>query len=262
MAWKLAGEVLDRAPDLPYRQFRVLMALALDASDSTRQAKPGHDLLAWRGNCSIRTVGRAIDGLTARGLVKIVAHPGHKHRAVYAILPMPGTPDTSVADDTSDNDVADDDRPERRPSVGERRPSERRTSDTSVADSFKTYLPTPTVSGTASAAPTAQAILAGFIDWDRARGGQLTKRTIGQLARQIAGFLAEGISEMHIKRGLVDWRDRGQYPSTLHSFVDAAMNGQPGRSRREDARQAKWARQLERARAADAAEAAGRGELT
>jgi hypothetical protein len=109
-------------------------------------------------------------------------------------------------------------------------------------------------------APTAQAILAAFIDWDRARGGQLTKRTIGQLAKHIAALLAEGIGEDRIKRGLIDWRDRGQHPSTLHSFVDAAMNARHPRSRREDERQARWARQLERARAADAAEA--RGELT
>jgi hypothetical protein len=260
MASRLVGEVLDHCPDLPRRQFRVLVALALDASDATRQAKPGHELLARRGNCSVRTVGRAIDGLAARGLVKIVAYPGHKHRTVYAILPMPGTPDTSMAEDTSANDVADDDRPERRPSAGERRPSERRTSDNDVAGSFKTYLPIPTVSGTASAAPTAQAILAAFIDWDRARGGQLTQRTIGQLATHISGLLAEGIAEQHIKRGLIDWRDRRQHPSTLHSFVDAASSGQPAaRSRRDGERQARWARQLERARAADAAAA---GELT
>jgi hypothetical protein len=113
---------------------------------------------------------------------------------------------------------------------------------------------------TAAPPPTAQTILAGFIDWDRARGGQLTKRTIGQLATHIGGLLAEGIPEERIKRGLIEWRDRGQHPSTLHSFVDAAMNGHPGRSRREGERQAKWARQLERARAADAD--AARGELT
>jgi hypothetical protein len=115
----------------------------------------------------------------------------------------------------------------------------------------------------ADPAPTAQAILAAFIDWDRARGGQLTKRTTGQLAKHIAALLAEGVGEAPIKRGLIDWRDRGQHPSTLHSFVDAAMNSRgPARSRREDERQARYARQLERARAADAAEANRRGELT
>ena len=248
MGYHLVGEVLDHCPDLPRRQFRVLVALALDAADSTRQAKPGHELLARRGNCSVRTVGRAIDRLAAQGFVKVVAYPGpNKHRTVYAILPMPGTPVNDVADDTPDNDVTDDDDAERRPLTVPLSSA----NDVSAPKQTKD-LPTPTVS--------ARDLLAAFIDWDRARGGQLTKRTTGQLARHIGGLLAEGIPEERIKRGLVEWRDRGQHPSTLHSFVDAAMNGRPGRSRREGERQAKWAAQLERARAADAAEAAG--ELT
>ena len=32
----LVGEVLGFAPDMPYRDFRVLVAIALDATDSTR----------------------------------------------------------------------------------------------------------------------------------------------------------------------------------------------------------------------------------
>jgi hypothetical protein len=246
----------------------VLIALALDAADSTRQEKPGEELLALRGNCSTRTVRRTIDRLAAQGFVKAVGHPGPGVRAVYAILPMPGTPANDVSDDTPDNDVADDDATPANDVSGdtpandvsgddaEHRPLSTPPSPANDVSAPKqtTDLPTPTVS--------ARDLLAAFIDWDRARGGQLTKRTIGQLATHIDGLLREGITEEHIKRGLIEWRDRGQHPSSLHSFVDAAMNGRPGRSRREGERQAKWAGQLERARAADAAEAAGRGELT
>jgi len=265
MGYHLVGEVLDRAPDMPYRQLRVLLALALDARDSTRLAMPGHELLALRGNCSMRTVGRAVDGLAARGLVKVVGSPGpNKHRTVYAILPMPGTPDNMVADVTPDSMVADVKEPERRPSADQRRPFRRPTSDTTVADPQSctsvidlTAAPPPPP---ATATATAQTILAEFIDWDRAHGGQLTQRTKGQLARTIGGLLAEGIAEQHIRRGLADWRSRGQHPSTLHSFVDAAMNGHPARSRREDERAALGEREMARARARDERRA-GRGEL-
>ncbi len=73
--------------------------------------------------------------------------------------------------------------------------------------------------------PTAQTILRSFIDWDRASGGQLTRRTIGQLAKQLADLLDQGVGDRPIRRGLADWRASGQHPSTLDSFVNAAMNG-------------------------------------
>ena len=109
-------------------------------------------------------------------------------------------------------------------------------------------------------APTAQTILAEFIDWDRRNDGQLTKRTTGQLARHISDLLAEGIEDKHIRRGLAAWRARGQHPSTLHSFVDESMQGQSQKSRYQTETEARHQRWLERARAADAAEAAARGE--
>ncbi len=72
---------------------------------------------------------------------------------------------------------------------------------------------------------TAQSILRDFIDWDRAAGGCLTRRTIGQLARQIGDLLDQGIGDRPIRRGLADWRAAGQHPATLDSFVNAAMKG-------------------------------------
>ncbi len=44
MGWRLVVEILDHCPDISYREFRILIALALDARDETRQACP-----AW--NC-------------------------------------------------------------------------------------------------------------------------------------------------------------------------------------------------------------------
>jgi len=82
----------------------------------------------------------------------------------------------------------------------------------------------PTAGGT-SVPPTAQTILASFIDWDRENGGTLTKRTTGQLAKSIAALLEQKIDDRHIRRGLADWRASGQNPSTFDSFVNAAMKG-------------------------------------
>jgi len=111
MGYHLVGEVLGHAPDLPYRDFRVLVALALDATDSTRLAKPGHELLALHGNCSMRTAGRAVGRLEARGYVKVVGHPGPGRRAVYAILPMPGAPGSERASERRPRTVAGEHRP-------------------------------------------------------------------------------------------------------------------------------------------------------
>jgi hypothetical protein len=105
--------------------------------------------------------------------------------------------------------------------------------------------------------PTAQAILGAFIDFDRAHGGQLSRRTIGQLARHIDGLLAEGFADRAIRQGLAAWRARGQHPSTLHSFVDAVMAAPAPASRRQSERDAMFDRALARAQARDATRDAG-----
>jgi hypothetical protein len=108
--------------------------------------------------------------------------------------------------------------------------------------------------------PNTQQILAGFIDFDRANGGQpLTRRTIGQLARHIHDMLTEGIDPDRIRRGLAAWRARGQHPSTLHSFVDAVRPGPPPPPVRLAERDAMFDRAMARAQARDAARE--RGEL-
>lgn len=71
---------------------------------------------------------------------------------------------------------------------------------------------------------TAQTILARFIDWVRVQEGDLTERAIGQLAKQIGDLLRQRKPERHIRQGLADWFYAGQHPSTLDSYVTAAMN--------------------------------------
>jgi DNA-binding MarR family transcriptional regulator len=101
MAWQLVEEVLDGCPDLKYREFRILIALACDARAETRQGLPGFAKLALQGNCSMRTVGRAIASLQARGIVKQVGRQAPGRRAVYEILPL--TADTMMATEQATN---------------------------------------------------------------------------------------------------------------------------------------------------------------
>lgn len=258
MGYHLAEEVLDRCPDLPYRPFRVLMVLALDATDSTRQAKPGIEAITLRANTGRRTVLRALDALQQRGLVKVVSRAAPGRRAVYEILPMPGTGDTMLTPESGDTMLT----PEQVTSAGQRVTKTGRTGDTSLSPPKPTPKPSPEPTGADGAAPTAQTIVAQFVDWDRGRGGRLTRRTIGQLAQQIGGLLAEGIAEEPIKRGLADWRASGTHPATLDSFVAAAMRPAAAVSRRQAERDALAEREMARAQARDAARAAIRGELS
>jgi hypothetical protein len=85
-------------------------------------------------------------------------------------------------------------------------------------------IPTGETSGPAGTPVTAQTVLAAFIDWVRANEGDLTKRTIGQLARQIGDLLAQGKPERHIRTGLANWYLADQNVSTLDSFVNSVIN--------------------------------------
>ena len=58
----------------------------------------------------------------------------------------------------------------------------------------------------------------------RANGGDLTKQTIGRLAKQIGNLIAQGKPDSHIRPGLANWYLAGQNPATLDNFVNSAMN--------------------------------------
>jgi hypothetical protein len=91
MAWQLIGEVLDHCPDLRYREFRVLVALAFEARPETRQCRPGLADIARVANCGERTVRTALAGLKRQGLITTAGPSAPGRRAAYEILPMPGT---------------------------------------------------------------------------------------------------------------------------------------------------------------------------
>jgi hypothetical protein len=258
MGWRLVREVLDRCPDIKYREFRVLIALALDARDETRQGMPGQQLLTLQANCGMRATKYAMASLAQRGLVKTVRHSAPGRRTVYEIPPIAGTGATMPAPVTSATMPA----PETRVTGAKTRVTGADTEPTGadiVAPSQSLVLSHLPQSG--PSAPSAQTILADFIDWVRSNGGDLTRRTIGILASQISQLIADGISENNIKRGLADWHSRAQHPSTLHSFVDAAMNGQQPKSRRQAETDAMFDRALARIEARERGSDPARGEL-
>jgi hypothetical protein len=88
MGWRLVREILDYCPDIKYREFRVLVALALDARDETRQGMPGTELLTLQANCRLRQTRQAIANLKTRGIIKTVRRSAPGVRAVYEILPL------------------------------------------------------------------------------------------------------------------------------------------------------------------------------
>lgn len=84
----------------------------------------------------------------------------------------------------------------------------------------------------AEASPTAQTILAGFIDWlalPAQEEIQLSKRVIGMYARSIKALLGEGFSEKLIKLALVEMHHRGMTgrPSLLEGFVVQVQQTKP-----------------------------------
>lgn len=82
-------------------------------------------------------------------------------------------------------------------------------------------LPTPSASG--AAAPSAQTLLAEWIDHRReTTGANPTGRVKGQLAKEIGNLLDEGQPYEHVRAGLQLWDTKGAHPSTLASFVDEA----------------------------------------
>ena len=89
MAYQLVEEVLANAPDMSYREFRILVAIASEARLPHRSAAPGMTVLQRKaGYCSRRVVQRGLAGLERRGLIKRTAPGWRGHRQRIELLPM------------------------------------------------------------------------------------------------------------------------------------------------------------------------------
>jgi hypothetical protein len=75
---------------------------------------------------------------------------------------------------------------------------------------------------------TAQGLITEYVDHCRKRPpGQV----LGQLGKQIAGMLAEGIDPDDVRHGLAVWAAKDLHPSVLPSVVNEVMNGGSSRPR-------------------------------
>jgi hypothetical protein len=259
MSWKLVQEVLDHCPTLTYRQFRVLVALALDTKPETRQCAPGMEKITLQGDCrSMRTAEDALRALRRRGLIKTVEHAAPGRRAVYEILPLGERPRPRTVGERPRSkavgvQAATPTVSEPTPTVSApKRPRSRTVAPTYTPTSY-TYGPP---SAEAAAPPGAQALIA---EWVGNCAKRPPKAVIGQVGKHLAQMLADGTDPADIRRGLAAWQAKGLHPATLPSVVNEVMNGSaaiPPRWAEDRARYARW---MERARARDAAEA-GPGE--
>jgi hypothetical protein len=223
---RLVVEVLDHYHG-PDHKFRWLVAFAEKAKDSTRTGWPGREIMARRTGKSAARVSNLAAELVADGVLERAGGGGRgRGNARYTLLPLAisqGSPSTNPMGAVQGS-------PSTNPKVEVKGSRERTQGSPSTnpiqaphSSSYNPQNPQPPA-GTVPV-PNAQTILGDFIDWDRASGGTLTRRTIGQLAKQITSLLSEGIDDRHIRNGLAAWRAREMHPSTLDSFVNAAMNG-------------------------------------
>jgi hypothetical protein len=74
--------------------------------------------------------------------------------------------------------------------------------------------------------PTAQTLIAEYVDAYRARAGHDPPRDVkGQLAVRIKRALEDGVPFERVRQGLGDWFERDQHPATLPSFIEVAGRG-------------------------------------
>jgi hypothetical protein len=83
MSGKIMGEVFKLA--LTHAQRDVLLALADHADDNGGSVRPSHALIAWKLDCSERSVRRNVDELLRAGILKQVWHSGPGRPNEYRI---------------------------------------------------------------------------------------------------------------------------------------------------------------------------------
>lgn len=250
MGIRLVIEVLDRYHGPDARKLW-LLAWAEKANDNTRAGWPTREVLAHRTGRSPARASNIATELCAEGVLKRDGGGNRSGPARFVLLPLAEAAKSSArANPSGSAKSAPEPNPSSRPK-GSASPNPKppikgsesaiKGSESAGKGSDSTLWPAETGSlplsttpseeqpsepPVAADAPTAQTILASFIDWVRAQGGDLTRRTTGQLARQLGDLVDQGVADRHVRRGLADWylARQGQHPATLDSFVNAAIN--------------------------------------
>jgi hypothetical protein len=259
MGIRLVTEVLDSYHGPDARKLW-LLAWAEKANDGTRAGWPAREVLARRTGRSPSRASHIADELVTEGVLKRDGGGNRSGPARFILLTLAtdgkGAPKAHPSDGTGTTGARPPDAdgkgaPSGHPSeAGKGAPkahpqpevkgaeSARKGAESGVKGADPSLLPAETGSlpliepselqpselPVAADAPTAQTIVANFIDWVRSQGGDLTKRTVGQLARQVGDLLKQDVPDRYIRKGLADWYTSGHNPSTFDSYADAARN--------------------------------------
>ena len=247
MGIRLVCEVLDHYHGPDSRKLW-LVAFAEKANDRTRTGWPTRDVLAHRTGRSASRVSHIAEELAAEGVLKRDGGGNRSGPARFILLPL-GTaekgaprahpkPEVEGAAETHPlspvkSAARAHPKPEVKGAESARKGAEsaRKGADSislpAETGSLPLTIPSevqPSENLVVANAPTAQTVVANFIDWVREQDGDLTDRTVGHIARQVGDLFRQGKEDRHIRKGLADWFYSGTHPSTLDSFVTAAMN--------------------------------------
>lgn len=249
MGMKLVVEVLDHYHGPDARKLW-LVAWAEKANDRTRTGWPTRGVLSHRTGRSPSRVSHISDELVTEGVLKRDGGGNRSGPARFVLLPLaddgkgalkphPKEEVEGAAKAHPEDPVKGAPRAHPKPKVkgaeSKRKGAESGTkgADPSPQPAETGSLPLipsqeqpseelPTVA--VAEAPTTQTILAAFIDWVREQEGNLTRQTIGRLAKQIGDLLAQDVPDKHIRQGLADWFLSGQNAATFTSFVETSRN--------------------------------------
>ena len=248
MGIRLVCEVLDHYHGPDARKLW-LISWAESANDRTRAGWPTRDLLSRRTGRSASRVSHISEELVAEGILKRDGGGNRSGPARFILLPFatdeksaprahPSSTRKSAAKAHPEAELKGAPRAHPKPGV-KGAESGRKGAESGRKGADPISLPAETgplplsipsevqpseVLPAVADAPTAQSILASFIDWVRANDGDLTRRTIGLLAKQIGDLVEQDMPDRYIRQGLAAWHASGQHPSTLDSFVNAARN--------------------------------------
>jgi hypothetical protein len=247
---KLVIEVLDRYHGPDARKLW-LLAWAESANDRTRCGWPGRDLLVHRTGRSPSRVSHVADELVAEGVLKRDGGGNRGGRARFILLPL-AEPEKGAesahpkggvegalwahSSGASKGAPRAHPKPEVKGAESLEKGAESGTKGADPSPGPAETVPPPVTipseeqpskdaaTSETPAKPTAQTILASFIDWVRENGGELTDRMRGRLAGQLGRLVAEGRDDRHIRKGLADWFVASKNVALLDDFVNDAMN--------------------------------------
>lgn len=199
----------------------VLLAIADCANDAGAEAYPSMATLVKKTGLHERSVQRAVKHLVGLGELIVQPHAGPRGCNRYRIRMTPGSVPPPSENHPGTLPPRQDATPAQSPPTPGTAPPLPRHTATSTPG---TAPPEPSFNHplTVLEPSGAQQIVAEWIDRCAKRP---PKPVVGQMAKQIASMLGEGVDPDDIRRGIAQWMTKDLHPSVLPSVVNAVMNG-------------------------------------